>query len=146
MKKLIYALLVMLPLATQAAVEESQYTKTQTDNSVIFDKKDGSGYAQLELLAPVSMVNTTKDYAQMLMDNYSGFDLQAVVQLRGYSFNFVDNAPCAGLLSYFDGSNYLFFKSCGKHQKSDLKKLYLEGSKDLKLEERLKRSSRASFY
>ena len=62
------------------------------------------------------------------------------------SFKFVDNAPCSGLVTYFDGRAYLLFKACGKVSEADLKTLFNRANQKLKLEETLKKQSRAQLY
>ena len=109
MKKLIYAALI---LSLSVSAKESDYEEFIKSDSVIYEKIDGSARASLSLVNPIINLSTTKDYAQYVMDSYQGWDLQPVLDLRGFSFKFVDNAPCSGLLTYFDGRSYILFKAC----------------------------------
>lgn len=122
------------------------YSKIIDETSITYDKKDGSGYVCVQILPPITRVNTTKEYALALMDSYQGFNLKAQVALRGFSFNFVDNAPCAATLTYFDGSNYLLYKSCGLHDIKIQKIIFNEAREKLNLDKKLKQSSRANFF
>ncbi len=116
------------------------------NNEVTFVKGDGSAQASLRILMPVNTLSTTKSYAQYVMDRYSGWGLTPVLDLRGFSFRYVDNAPCAGLLTYFDGRSFLLFTSCGKIEAKTLQELYSKADKELRISEKLKRESRANFY
>ena len=80
------------------------------------------------------------------MDSYQGWDLQPVLDLRGFSFKFVDNAPCSGLLTYFDGRSYILFKACGVVSSEELMQLYKRANEKLKLDETLKKQSKANLY
>ena len=143
MKKLIYAALI---LSLSVSAKESDYEEFIKSDSVIYEKIDGSARASLSLVNPIINLSTTKDYAQYVMDSYQGWDLKPVIDLRGFSFKFVDNAPCSGLVTYFDGRAYLLFKACGKVSEADLKTLFNRANQKLKLEETLKKQSRAQLY
>ena len=112
MKKALALSVLMFSAVVSAA--ESDYDEFITNNSVTYEKTDGNGQASLSIVNPVVNLSTTKDYAQYIMDSYQGWDLKPVIDLRGFSFKFVDNAPCSGLVTYFDGRAYLLFKACGK--------------------------------
>ena len=105
---------------------------------------DGS-YAVLQIMDPIVNIATTKEYAQHVMDSYQGWDLRAVVDLRGFSFRYVDNAPCSGLVTFFDGRSYLFFQSCGNFSESELSTLFDRASKALKIQELLNRHSKPNY-
>ena len=135
MKKLIYAALI---LSLSVSAKESDYEE--------FIKIDGSARASLSLVNPIINLSTTKDYAQYVMDSYQGWDLQPVLDLRGFSFKFVDNAPCSGLLTYFDGRSYILFKACGVVSSEELMQLYKRANEKLKLDETLKKQSKANLY
>lgn len=144
MKKALALSVLMFSAVVSAA--ESDYDEFITNNSVTYEKTDGNGQASLSIVNPVVNLSTTKDYAQYIMDSYQGWDLKPVIDLRGFSFKFVDNAPCSGLVTYFDGRSYLLFKACGKVSEDDLKTLYNRANQKLKLEETLKKQSRAQLY
>lgn len=138
MKKALALSVLMFSAVVSAA--ESDYDEFITNNSVTYEKTDGNGQASLSIVNPVVNLSTTKDYAQYIMDSYQGWDLKPVIDLRGFSFKFVDNAPCSGLVTYFDGRAYLLFKACGKVSEADLKTLFNRANQKLKLEETLKNS------
>ena len=143
MKKLIYAALI---LSLSVSAKESDYEEFIKSDSVIYEKIDGSARASLSLVNPIINLSTTKDYAQYVMDSYQGWDLQPVLDLRGCSFKFVDNAPCSGLLTYFDGRSYILFKACGVVSSEELMQLYKRANEKLKLDETLKKQSKANLY
>lgn len=143
MKKLIYAALI---LSLSVSAKESDYEEFIKSDSVIYEKVDGSARASLSLVNPIINLSTTKDYAQYVMDSYQGWDLQPVLDLRGFSFKFVDNAPCSGLLTYFDGRSYILFKACGVVSSEELMQLYKRANEKLKLDETLKKQSKANLY
>ena len=143
MKKLIYAALI---LSLSVSAKESDYEEFIKSDSVIYEKIDGSARASLSLVNPIINLSTTKDYAQYVMDSYQGWDLQPVLDLRGFSFKFVDNAPCSGLLTYFDGRSYILFKACGVVSSEELMQLYKRANENLKLDETLKKQSKANLY
>jgi hypothetical protein len=121
--------------------------EVQTDsNGVTFTRADGMASASLHVLPPAMGVSTTKDYAQYVMDRYRGWNLKPVVTLRGFSFRYVDNAPCSALVTYFDGRSYLLFTGCGDVSEETLQPLYEEAGKTLKLKESLKRESRPNIF
>ncbi len=129
-----------------AEAAELGFEMQSGNNEVTFVKGDGSAQASLRILMPVNTLSTTKSYAQYVMDRYSGWGLTPVLDLRGFSFRYVDNAPCAGLLTYFDGRSFLLFTSCGKIEVKTLQELYSKADKELRISEKLKRESRANFY
>ena len=143
MKKLIYAALIR---SLSVSAKESDYEEFIKSDSVIYEKIDGSARASLSLVNPIINLSTTKDYAQYVMDSYQGWDLQPVLDLRGFSFKFVDNAPCSGLLTYFDGRSYILFKACGVVSSEELMQLYKRANEKLKLDETLKKQSKANLY
>ena len=143
MKKLIYAALI---LSLSVSAKESDYEEFIKSDSVIYEKIDGSARASLSLVNPIINLSTTKDYAQYVMDSYQGWDLQPVLDLRGFSFKFVDNAPCSGLLTYFDGRSYILFKACGVVSSEELMQLYKRANEKLNLDETLKKQSKANLY
>ena len=143
MKKLIYAALI---LSLSVSAKESDYEEFIKSDNVIYEKIDGSARASLSLVNPIINLSTTKDYAQYVMDSYQGWDLQPVLDLRGFSFKFVDNAPCSGLLTYFDGRSYILFKACGVVSSEELMQLYKRANEKLKLDETLKKQSKANLY
>ena len=143
MKKLIYAALI---LSLSVSAKESDYEEFIKSDSVIYEKIDGSARASLSLVNPIINLSTTKDYAQYVMDSYQGWDLQPVLDLRVFSFKFVDNAPCSGLLTYFDGRSYILFKACGVVSSEELMQLYKRANEKLKLDETLKKQSKANLY
>ncbi len=116
------------------------------EKSVTFVNSEGTASASISLVDPIVNLSTTKEYAQYVMDCYQGWGLKAVLDLRGFAFSYVDNAPCSGLITYFDGRSYLFFQSCGKISSEDLRKLYERGDEVLKLSDLLKLQSRPNVY
>ena len=126
--------------------DENDFDMQRKDSKVTFVNKDGSASASLRILYPVNMLSTTKNYAQYVMDQLSGWALTPVLDLRGFSFQYVDNAPCAGLLTYFDGRSFLLFTSCGKVEPSVLQKLYLKADKELRISEKIKLENRPTLY
>ncbi|HAR79492.1 MAG TPA: hypothetical protein DCR21_01550, partial [Succinivibrionaceae bacterium] len=75
-----------------------------------------------------------------------GWDLKPVLDLRGFSFKYVDNAPCSALLTYFDGRSYILFQACGDVEQDDLKALFSKAGRSLKLEEILKIQLKPNTY
>lgn len=121
--------------------------EAQSDSSgVTFTRADGLASASLRVMPPAMGITTTKDYAQYVMDRYRGWDLKPVMSLRGFSFRYVDNAPCSGMVTYFDGRSYLLFTGCGDVDDATLKHLYEEAGRKLKLGESLKRESRPNIF
>ncbi|MGN0915409.1 MAG: hypothetical protein ACI4NE_03545 [Succinivibrio sp.] len=144
MKQILVSFCTLLSLASFAG--DDGFSEFYKDNSVTFEKEDGTARASLSVVQPVLSLSTTKDYAQYTMDSYQGWDLKAVLDLRGFSFKYVDNAPCSGLLTYFDGRSYLLFKACGDFKKDELSELYKRAEKRLHLKETLKKQSKPTSY
>ena len=115
-------------------------------NKASYYDEQGGKNASLQILDPIVNLSTTKQYAQYMMDSYQGWDLKAVVDLRGFAFKYVDNAPCSGLLTYFDGRSYLFFLACGNFEKDELTALYKKANQALKVSEILKLQARPNLY
>lgn len=109
-------------------------------------KQDGSAKAFIQIMAPAAHLSTTKAYAQNVMDIYAGWGLKAEIARRGFSFQYVDNAPCAGLLSYFDGTSYLLFGACGVMSKDEITRAFSIAKLQLGLDEMLSRSAAPSAY
>lgn len=137
------ALLPAFPAAL-AAVEG--YEESVDKESVTYVRADARASAGLKLLQPLPEFSTTKSFAQYVMDSYQGWDLTPRINVRGFSFKYVDNAPCAGLLTYFDGRSYLLFLACGDTDRDTLRELYTQASAKLRLSETLKKQSRAHLY
>ena len=142
--KLAVAAALLLALPAVRAVEG--YEESSDRNSVTWVRADAKASAALKIMQPLPEFSTTKSYAQHVMDTYRGWDLSPKIEVRGFSFKYVDNAPCAGLLTYFDGRSYLLFLSCGEIDRHTLKELYTEASARLKLSEILKKQSRPFLY
>lgn len=113
---------------------------------VSLQRKDGSGRAFVQIMPAASHLSTTKAYAQNVMDSYAGWGLTARIERRGFSFQYVDNAPCAGLLTYFDGTSYLLFGSCGLISQEELTKAFSLAKLQLGLDNITYRSSQPSAY
>ncbi|MCR5536848.1 MAG: hypothetical protein K6F05_05475 [Succinivibrio sp.] len=145
---LIYSLRYgLLALALSASwVQAAEYETQVSKDKVSYVKPDGSASCELAIQAPEALLPTTKAYAQYVMDSYQGWDLQPIVDLRGFVFKFVDNAPCAGLLTYYDGRSYLFFKACGNIGEGELSSLFKAAGEQLKLSEKLQRQSHSVSY
>jgi len=145
MKQSISCILLGL-LSCASYAQDNGFDEYVTDKSVIYKKADGTASAELSVLDPIINIPTTKDYAQYVMDSYQGWDLKPVIDLRGFSFKFVDNAPCSGLVTYYDGRSYLLFKSCGVVSSDELKDLFSRANEKLKLRETLKKQARPNLY
>lgn len=113
---------------------------------VSLQRKDGSGRAFVQIMPAASHLSTTKAYAQNVMDSYSGWGLTARIERRGFSFQYVDNAPCSGLLTYFDGTSYLLFGACGLISQEELTKAFSFAKLQLGLDNITYRSSQPSAY
>lgn len=109
-------------------------------------KADGSAKAFVQILPAAAHLSTTKAYAQDVMDSYSGWGLTAQIARRGFSFKYVDNAPCAGLLTYFDGTSYLMFGACGVISQDEMAKAFSIAKLQLGLDDITYRSSMPSVY
>ncbi|MBO5566425.1 MAG: hypothetical protein J5934_04290 [Succinivibrio sp.] len=146
--KLLHALMIcsFSVMALTANAKESDYSEHLEDKSVTYVKPNGSATVSLKLLEPEIASATTKSYAQYTMDSYQGWDLKPVLDLRGFSFKYVDNAPCSALLTYFDGRSYILFQACGDVEQDDLKALFSKAGRSLKLEEILKIQLKPNTY
>ncbi|SFS74646.1 hypothetical protein SAMN02910357_01616 [Succinivibrio dextrinosolvens] len=144
MKKLFSLFLIFLSLSTYAAVDD--FEEVIVGNKASYYDEQGGKNASLQILEPIVNLSTTKQYAQYMMDSYQGWDLKAVVDLRGFAFKYVDNAPCSGLLTYFDGRSYLFFQACGNFEQDELTALYKKANQALKVSEILKLQARPNLY
>lgn len=144
--KLLLVSLLLGSLSFATVAEDREFNENVKDNSVFYENQDGSASASLSILAPIANLSTTKEYAQYVMDSYRGWNLSAVIQHQGFSFRFVDNAPCVGLVTYFDGRSYLFFKACGNIKKDSLKELYKKANEKLKISDILKKQSKTNMY
>ena len=113
---------------------------------VALHKKDGSAKAFVQSLPAAAHLSTTKAYAQAGMDSYSGWGLTAQITRRGFSFQYVDNAPCAGLLTYFDGTSYLLFGACGLISQEEMTKAFSLAKRQLGLDDITYRSSMPRAY
>lgn len=118
----------------------------RANKTVIFNKTDGTAKAFMQIMPAAAHLNTTKAYAQDVMDSYAGWGLTAQIERRGFSFKYVDNAPCTGLISYFDGTSYLMVGACGFISQDELSKAFYLGKKELKIDEALYRSASPSVY
>ncbi|MBO6257988.1 MAG: hypothetical protein J6M93_01420 [Succinivibrio sp.] len=145
MRRIVFLVLFLIPLLVKAG-DDSGFEERLVDKSISYVRPDGSAWASLQIMEPELTLSTTKAYAQYVMDSYQGWDLKPVIDLRGFSFKYVDNAPCAGLVTYFDGRSYLFFKACGSIEENELKDLFLKGGEKLKLQEILKKQAKPSVY
>ncbi len=132
-------------LCAQAA-DFDGYEVSEGKDHVTYVRSDGSATATLRLIAPELTLSTTKAYAQHVMDSYQGWDLKPVIDLRGFSFKYVDNAPCSGLLTYYDGRSYLLFQACGQIEQAELTGLFQDAGAKLRLSETLKKQSRPTLY
>ena len=114
--------------------------------SVSLTRKDGKAKAFVQILAPTAHLSTTKAYAQSVMDSYGGWGLTAQIARRGFSFQYVDNAPCAGLVTYFDGSSYLLYGACGFISSEEMTRAFSLAKMQLDLDDLLSRSAAPSMY
>lgn len=113
---------------------------------VSLTRKDGKAKAFVQILAPAAHLSTTKAYAQSVMDSYAGWGLTAQIARRGFSFQYVDNAPCAGLVTYFDGSSYLLYGSCGFMTPEEMTRAFSLAKMQLDIDDLLNRSAAPSMY
>ncbi len=113
---------------------------------VSLTRKDGKAKAFVQILAPAAHLSTTKAYAQSVMDSYAGWGLTAQIARRGFSFQYVDNAPCAGLVTYFDGSSYLLYGSCGFMTQEEMTRAFSLAKMQLDIDDLLNRSAAPSMY
>ncbi len=144
MKKLLTSFLLIFSICANSAVEDFQ--EMVLGNKASYIDEQGSKSASLQILDPIINISTTKQYAQYMMDSYQGWDLKAVVDLRGFAFKYVDNAPCSALVTYFDGRSYLLFEACGNFEKDELSALYKRANEALKISDILKLQSRPNLY
>lgn len=145
MKKLAAAIVSSLCIFA-AGAQVPGYEVQKDEDGVSFVRADGTAAASLRIMAPVLTLNTTKSYAQYVMDRYRGWELKPVIDLRGFAFKYVDNAPCSGLLTYFDGRSYLLFTSCGLTDENELEALFRQADKELRISETLKREAHPNLY
>ncbi len=129
-----------------ARADVSEFEMHKSKDEVSFVKADGSVTAQLRILRSINSVSTTKEYARYVMDRYRGWGLTPVLDLRGFSFRYVDNAPCSGLVTFFDGRSYLFFSACGDFLPEDMSKLFKQADRELRISEQLKREAHPNLY
>ena len=120
-------------LAAAPAAAADHYQREAGENTVSFVSEDGLKRAELRLLEAAAHLPTTRALALNLMDSLQGYELTADVSLRGFSFKYVDNGPCAGLVTYYDGVRSLFFTACGNVGEDELLSLYREGGEQLRL-------------
>ena len=145
MKRLL-ALFTLLCVSGASFALDIEYQEITDKDSVRFEAADGSFSASLKVMSAKANIATTKEYAEYVMDSYRGWGLKPVVDLRGFSFNYVDNAPCSFLVSYFDGRAYLGFSACGRISPEDLTLLFKKANDKLKLDEILKQQFHATTY
>lgn len=129
-----------------AYADVSDFEMHKSKDAVTFVRADGSVTAQLRILRSVNSVSTTKEYARYVMDRYRGWGLTPVLDLRGFSFRYVDNAPCSGLVTFFDGRSYLFFSACGDFVPEDISSLFKQADHELRISEQLKREAHPNLY
>lgn len=144
-----FACAVLTLLSGAAFALDTDYVEsvdTVNRSSVSYEAADGSFSASLKIMRAQVNLSTTKEYAQYVMDSYQGWGLKPVVDLRGFSFNYIDNGPCSFLVTYFDGRSYLGFSACGKISADDLTRLFKIANETLKLDEILKQQSHATTY
>lgn len=122
----------------------SSYNKKE--KIVVVSKLDGSAKAFIQLMPPVPYLSTTKAYAQNVMDSYAGWGLTAQIARRGFSFQYVDNAPCAALVSYFDGASYLMFGACGLITSDELNRALFIAKQQLGIDDIIYRSAMPTIY
>ncbi|MCR5084826.1 MAG: hypothetical protein K6A65_04925 [Succinivibrionaceae bacterium] len=135
-----------LAMSGAALAVPDNYSCDATSTEVTFNREDGMASVSLRLLEALPALNTTKAYAQYVMDSYQGFNLEPVLDLRGFSFQYVDNAPCAGLITYFDGRSYLLFTACGPVERRLISSLFGEANQRLHLDEALRRQAHPQVY
>lgn len=133
-------------LCLSASGDEGGFEVQSDQDSVTFTRSDGMASASLRVMPPAMEISTTKDYAQYVMDRYRGWELKPVMSLRGFSFRYVDNAPCSALVAYFDGRSYLLLTACGEVDAGTLRSLYERAGKTLKIQESLKREARPNIF
>ena len=137
---------IVLGAALLCKVALADFIVSSDDYEVNFYSKDRDSYLAVKILPPEVFLPNTRAYAQYVMDSYQGWDLKANLSLRGFSFKYVDNSPCAGLVSYLDGSSCIFYRTCGFIQDKELTELLTQGLKTLKVDEILQKKAKANFY
>lgn len=122
----------------------SNYNKKE--KIVVVSKLDGSAKAFIQVMPPVPYLSTTKAYAQNVMDSYAGWGLTAQIARRGFSFQYVDNAPCSALVTYFDGASYLMFGACGLITSDELNRALYIAKQQLGIDDIIYRSAMPTIY
>lgn len=130
----------------KALLPDYNFAHDKSKKLVSFVKPDGSAKAFMQIMDPIPYLSTTKDYAQYVMDSYSGWGLKAQISRRGFSFSYVDNSPCAATVTYFDGASYLMFGACGLIEKDDIARAFLYAKEKLNIDEHISRSALPSLY
>lgn len=126
-----YAFTFLLLFAPGLSQGVEGFTPTRFKNAVVYAGQDGISYFSLEIVENIYVLSTTKDYAQYMMDTYQGWELRPEITLGGFSFKFVDNAPCAGVVAYHDSASYYFYRACGVIEQQKLNELAAEAKKAL---------------
>ncbi len=124
--------------AAAAPVLELPWQESVSENGFYAARGDGKARFSLELIPAMAQFATTRDTASALMGRLQGFGLQPQLAERGYSFSYTDALPCQALLSYFDGSQYLFCRICGELNTADFARLYDKAALQLRLQARLR--------
>ena len=119
---------LLLPAVTLAS---SGFESASSEHAVTLASPAGHSYVSAELVGGIHILSTTKDYAQYLMNSYQGWELRPELSLGGFSFNFIDRAPCAGVVTHHDGASYLFYRACGAMAAADLERQLREARRQL---------------
>lgn len=114
--------------------------------AAVLRKDDGSAYVVVQILKPEPYIDNLMKYAEHVMHYYQGSNLTPQPQRRGYSFIYKDEIPCAGLVSYFDGTSYVMMGACGILSPDEITKALSVAKKQLGLDEILARSSLPNLY
>lgn len=114
--------------------------------AAVLRKDDGSAYVVVQILKPEPYFDNLQKYAENVMQYYQGSNLTPQPQRRGYSFRYQDEIPCAGLVSYFDGTSYVMMGACGLLSQDELTKALSVAKKQLGLDEILSRTALPNLY
>lgn len=139
-----YFIILVATLLSKVALAD--FLVSNDSYEVTFYSEKNNSYVSAKILPPEVFLPNTRAYAQYVMDSYQGWDLKADLSLRGFSFKYVDNSPCAGFVSYLDGSSCIFYRTCGLIEDKKLTELLTKGLKILKIDEILHKKSKANLY
>ena len=118
-------------LLPAVAMASAGFESASGEHAVTLASADGLSYVSAELVGGILALSTTKDYAQYLMNSFQGWELRPELTLGGFSFMFIDRAPCAGVVTHYDGASYLFYRACGAMSHAELEQQLREARRQL---------------